>query len=110
LQTFDIQYAHMYGLINGLKQSNGKVVLSAVPAVLIRDRRAPVGVDGLVITKLWRRYLAWVGEEFNHPQIVKYGRKLDGPSQRFKARRRKFSAWRRRLWADFKARFNSNGG
>ncbi|MGC3960861.1 MAG: glycosyltransferase family 2 protein [Verrucomicrobiota bacterium] len=98
LETMDVHYAHMYGLVSGLKKDKGKVMLDALPVVLIRDRRAPVDMNGLVTLHLWSRYLTWVGEEFNQPPIVRYGRRMYGPGKKFKA-------WRRRLWANIKTWF-----
>lgn len=66
-------YCHFYGVIKGLKNSPGKIVIPEKPTLIIRDRRAeahieriyPVTVDDDQVN-----YLEWVSKEYSLENLV----------------------------------------
>ena len=92
LETEDIHYAHMYGMVGGLKRTGAGVYVCAFPVVLVRPVRATVAASRLLIRRSWSRYLEWLGREFGHPGLVRHGRSLFSPLDRLNhAFRRRFS-------------------
>jgi glycosyltransferase involved in cell wall biosynthesis len=89
LMTVDKNYAHMYGLVEGLSRHRGSIYYDTHPSIIVRNRRATVrDISGVEFNYLWKRYYRWLGNKFGHPELVVYGRKL------FNWRRH----WPRWLW------------
>jgi glycosyltransferase involved in cell wall biosynthesis len=76
LATVDKNYAHMYGLVEGLRHKPGTIYRLATPAICIRDRRAPGDTSILHVQYLWARYYRWLGCKFGHPSLAAYGKGL----------------------------------
>lgn len=82
LGSEDVHYAHMFGLVGGLRRTGASVHLLATPVVVVREERAPVAASRLLIRRTWSRYLQWLGREFQQPGLVRYGRALFRPTDR----------------------------
>lgn len=82
LGSEDVHYAHMFGLVGGLRRTGARVHLLATPVVVVREERAPVAASRLLIRRTWSRYLQWLGREFQQPGLVRYGRSLFRPTDR----------------------------
>lgn len=98
LGTVDKNYAHMYGLVEGLSRSPQSIYLDVHPSIIIRTHRATIqGVTALEMNYLWRRYYRWLGLKFGHPDLIAYGRTLFGWRKWWRMKRQHLkAAWGRK--------------
>jgi glycosyltransferase involved in cell wall biosynthesis len=82
LDSQDINYAHMYGLVGGLEKTGASVHFCNFPVVVVREARAAVPLSRLLIRRAWSRYLSWLGREFGRPELARLAWKLYGPIDR----------------------------
>jgi glycosyltransferase involved in cell wall biosynthesis len=90
LDSQDIYYAHMYGLVGGQRKAGASVHFCNFPVVVVREARAAVPLSRLIIRRAWSRYLSWLSREFGRPELARQAWKLYGPLDRLNYAVRKF--------------------
>jgi glycosyltransferase involved in cell wall biosynthesis len=60
---YTYQYANFYGMISGLKNNYGKVIIPVIPTITVREQRA-ISLNSEIFYASQIKYLKWISEKY----------------------------------------------